>query len=129
MTPKQVALKVQVRAAELGQDKPPSYRTVLRVLEPVINSKKKVSAPLVGKVLSSLLGELPNLGDALDGFCWQNLELAGLHAVGISPGALNLYFLRMHPGKDNPWGIARGLPISLLSRTSRLNVSIRASNF
>jgi putative transposase len=41
MTPKQIALKVQVRAAELGDEKPPSYRTVLRVLEPVINKKKK----------------------------------------------------------------------------------------
>lgn len=41
MTPKQVALRVQVRAVELGDEKPPSYRTVLRVLEPVINKKKK----------------------------------------------------------------------------------------
>ncbi|QUS60550.1 Mu transposase C-terminal domain-containing protein [Synechocystis sp. PCC 7338] len=41
MTPKQVAVRVQVRAQELGDDKAPSYRTVLRVLEPVINNKKK----------------------------------------------------------------------------------------
>ncbi|MBD2655537.1 Mu transposase C-terminal domain-containing protein [Synechocystis sp. FACHB-383] len=41
MNPKQVAIRVQVRSQELGEDKPPSYRTVLRVLEPVINKKKK----------------------------------------------------------------------------------------
>jgi putative transposase len=41
MTPKQVALKVKLKAQELGDDKPPSYRTVLRVLEPVISKKKR----------------------------------------------------------------------------------------
>jgi len=41
MNPKQVAIRVQAKASEIGDNKPPSYRTVLRVLEPIINKKKK----------------------------------------------------------------------------------------
>ena len=41
MSPKQVALRVQAKALELGDDKPPSYKTVLRVLKPIQDKKKK----------------------------------------------------------------------------------------
>jgi len=35
MTPKQVALKVQAKASDIGDEQPPTYRTVLRVLKPL----------------------------------------------------------------------------------------------
>jgi putative transposase len=41
MTPKQVALRVQARARELGDEKPPHYRTVLRVLGPTLAKQQK----------------------------------------------------------------------------------------
>ena len=41
MSPKQVALRVQAKAWEIGDDKPPSYKTVLRVLKPIQDKKKK----------------------------------------------------------------------------------------
>jgi putative transposase len=41
MNPKQVALRLQNRALEIGDSNPPSYRTVLRVLIPIINKQKK----------------------------------------------------------------------------------------
>ncbi|MGK7894412.1 MAG: Mu transposase C-terminal domain-containing protein [Xenococcus sp. (in: cyanobacteria)] len=41
MSPKQVALRVQAHALEIGDDKPPSYKTVLRVLKPIQDKKKK----------------------------------------------------------------------------------------
>ena len=41
MSPKQVALRVQAKAWEIEDDKPPSYKTVLRVLKPIQNKKKK----------------------------------------------------------------------------------------
>ena len=41
MNPKQVALRVQAKAWEIGDDKPPSYKTVLRVLKPIQEKKKK----------------------------------------------------------------------------------------
>ena len=48
MTRKQVALRVQARAAELGEDKYPNFRTVYRVLQPIIDAqeqKKSVRSP------------------------------------------------------------------------------------
>jgi putative transposase len=41
MSPKQVALRVQVKAAEIGDEKPPSYKTVLRVVKPIQQKKEK----------------------------------------------------------------------------------------
>jgi putative transposase len=48
MTRKQVALRVQARAAELGENKYPNFRTVYRVLQPIIDAqeqKKSVRSP------------------------------------------------------------------------------------
>lgn len=48
MTRKQVALRVQAKAAELGEDKYPNFRTVYRVLQPIIDAqeqKKSVRSP------------------------------------------------------------------------------------
>ncbi|NJL41948.1 MAG: DDE-type integrase/transposase/recombinase [Leptolyngbyaceae cyanobacterium SM1_4_3] len=44
MSPKQVAVRVQAKAREIGDDKPPHYRTVLRVLEPIIERQEKVKS-------------------------------------------------------------------------------------
>jgi putative transposase len=41
ITPKQVAIRVQVKAAELGQKEYPSYRTVYRVLQPIIEQQEQ----------------------------------------------------------------------------------------
>jgi putative transposase len=41
MSPKQVALRVQAKAAEVGDQKPPSYKTVLRVVKPFQEKKEK----------------------------------------------------------------------------------------
>ncbi|ELS02928.1 Mu transposase/integrase [Xenococcus sp. PCC 7305] len=41
MSPKQVALRVQAKAIEVREDKPPSYKTVLRVLKSIRDKKKK----------------------------------------------------------------------------------------
>lgn len=41
ITPQQVAIRVQARAAELGQEKYPSYRTVYRVLQPIIEEQEQ----------------------------------------------------------------------------------------
>ncbi len=41
MSPKQVALRVQAKAAEIGDRKPPSYKTVLRVVKPIQQKKEK----------------------------------------------------------------------------------------
>lgn len=51
MSPKQVALRLEGRALEIGDSKPPCYRTVLRVLTPIINKQKKVFALQAGKGL------------------------------------------------------------------------------
>lgn len=40
MKPKQVAVRVQAKAREIGDDQPPSYKTVLRVLQPIIERKE-----------------------------------------------------------------------------------------
>ena len=44
MAPKQVALKVQAKASELKEDDYPSYKTVLRVLEPLIEKLEKAKS-------------------------------------------------------------------------------------
>jgi putative transposase len=41
ITPQQVAIRVQARATELGQEKYPSYRTVYRVLQPIIEEQEQ----------------------------------------------------------------------------------------
>ncbi len=41
ISPKQVAIRVEAKAAELGQDKYPSYRTVYRVLQPIIEQQEQ----------------------------------------------------------------------------------------
>jgi len=40
MSPKQVAVRVQAKAREIGDEKPPHYKTVLRVLEPIIERQE-----------------------------------------------------------------------------------------
>ncbi|MGB3207605.1 MAG: Mu transposase C-terminal domain-containing protein, partial [Crinalium sp.] len=44
MTPKQVALRVQAKASELKYDDYPSYKTVLRVLQPYLEKKQKAKS-------------------------------------------------------------------------------------
>jgi putative transposase len=41
MTPKQVAVRVQAKAREIGDEKPPHYRTVLRVLKPIMERQER----------------------------------------------------------------------------------------
>jgi len=44
MIPKQVAVRVQAKAHEIGDKNPPHYRTVLRVLEPIIERQEKAKS-------------------------------------------------------------------------------------
>jgi putative transposase len=44
MTPKQVALKVQAKASDIGDKQPPTYRTVLRVLKPLQEKEAKAKS-------------------------------------------------------------------------------------
>jgi putative transposase len=44
MTPKQLVVKVQAKAREIGDQKPPHYRTILRVLEPIIERQDKAKS-------------------------------------------------------------------------------------
>jgi len=44
MTPKQVAVRVQAKAHEIKDEKPPNYRTVLRVLNPIIERQEKATS-------------------------------------------------------------------------------------
>ncbi|PSB32837.1 Mu transposase C-terminal domain-containing protein [Chlorogloea sp. CCALA 695] len=44
ITPQQVAVRVAAKAAELGQEKYPSYRTVYRVLQPIIEKQDKTQS-------------------------------------------------------------------------------------
>ncbi|MBD2131546.1 Mu transposase C-terminal domain-containing protein [Sphaerospermopsis sp. FACHB-1094] len=41
ITPQQVAIRVQAKAAELGDENYPSYRTVYRVLQPIIEAQEQ----------------------------------------------------------------------------------------
>ncbi|MBT9313803.1 DDE-type integrase/transposase/recombinase [Leptothoe kymatousa TAU-MAC 1615] len=44
MKPKQVAVRVQAKAREVGDPNPPSYKTVLRVIKPIIERKEKTKS-------------------------------------------------------------------------------------
>jgi putative transposase len=44
MTPKQVAVRVQAKAREIKDDQPPHYKTVLRVLAPIIERQEKAKS-------------------------------------------------------------------------------------
>ncbi|MBD1875017.1 Mu transposase C-terminal domain-containing protein [Nodosilinea sp. FACHB-131] len=44
MKPKQVAVRVQAKAREVGENNPPGYKTVLRVLKPIIERKEKAKS-------------------------------------------------------------------------------------
>jgi putative transposase len=44
MTPKQVAVRVQAKAREIKDEQPPTYRTVLRVLKPIIERQEKAKS-------------------------------------------------------------------------------------
>ncbi|MEH2413298.1 Mu transposase C-terminal domain-containing protein [Nostoc sp.] len=44
MTPKQVALRVEAKARELKDSKPPNYKTVLRVLAPILEKQQKTKS-------------------------------------------------------------------------------------
>ncbi|MBT9314364.1 DDE-type integrase/transposase/recombinase [Leptothoe spongobia TAU-MAC 1115] len=44
MKPKQVAVRVQAKAREISDSKPPSYKTVLRILQPIIERKEKAKS-------------------------------------------------------------------------------------
>jgi putative transposase len=44
MMPKQVAVRVQAKAHEIKDEKPPNYRTVLRVLKPIIGRQEKAKS-------------------------------------------------------------------------------------
>jgi putative transposase len=44
MTPKQVAIRVQAKAREIKDEKPPHYRTVLRVLQPIIERQEQAKS-------------------------------------------------------------------------------------
>ncbi len=44
MTPKQVALKVRAKASDIGDEQPPTYRTVLRVLKPLQEEQAKAKS-------------------------------------------------------------------------------------
>ena len=44
ITPAQVAIRVQARAQELGQEDYPSYRTVYRVLQPIIEKQEQTQS-------------------------------------------------------------------------------------
>ncbi len=41
ISPKQVALRVEIKAKDLGEDRYPCYRTVYRVLQPIIEAKQQ----------------------------------------------------------------------------------------
>ncbi|WP_036484426.1 Mu transposase C-terminal domain-containing protein [Myxosarcina sp. GI1] len=41
MSPKQVAIRVQAKASEIKDNKPPSYKTVLRLLKPIQKKKER----------------------------------------------------------------------------------------
>jgi len=44
MTPKQVAVRVEAKAHEIKDEHPPTYRTVLRVLNPIIERQEKAKS-------------------------------------------------------------------------------------
>lgn len=75
MKPKQVAVRVQAKAREVGDDKPPSYKTVLRVLKPIIERKeqaKSIRSPgWRGSTLSVKTREGKDLAVEYSNHVWQ----------------------------------------------------------
>ncbi|MBD2107038.1 Mu transposase C-terminal domain-containing protein [Nodosilinea sp. FACHB-13] len=75
MKPKQVAVRVQVKAREIGDKKPPSYKTVLRVLQPIIERKEKAksirSPGWRGSTLSVTTREGQDLSIEYSNHVWQ----------------------------------------------------------
>jgi len=75
MKPKQVAVRVQVKAREIGADNPPSYKTVLRVLKPIIERKEKAksirSPGWRGSTLSVKIREGQDLSADYSNHVWQ----------------------------------------------------------
>ncbi|PSR17815.1 transposase [filamentous cyanobacterium CCP3] len=75
MKPKQVAVRVQVKAREIGDSNPPSYKTVLRVLKPVIERKEKAksirSPGWRGSTLSVKTREGQDLSIEYSNHVWQ----------------------------------------------------------
>lgn len=75
MKPKQVAVRVQVKAREMGNGNPPSYKTVLRVLKPIIERKEKAksirSPGWRGSTLSVKTREGQNLSVEYSNHVWQ----------------------------------------------------------
>jgi putative transposase len=75
MSPKQVALRVQAKAYEIGDEKPPHYRTVLRVLKPIVEKQEKVSSLRSpgwrGSTLSVKTREGKDISVAYSNHVWQ----------------------------------------------------------
>ena len=75
MKPKQVAVRVQAKAREIGDDQPPSYKTVLRVLKPIIERKEKAksirSPGWRGSTLSVKTRDGEDLGVEYSNHVWQ----------------------------------------------------------
>jgi putative transposase len=75
MKPKQVAVRVQAKAREMGDDKPPSYKTVLRILQPIIDRKKQAksirSPGWRGSTLSVKTREGQDLSVEYSNHVWQ----------------------------------------------------------
>ena len=75
MKPKQVAVRVQVKAREIGDSNPPSYKTVLRVLKPIIERKEKAksirSPGWRGSTLSVKTREGKDLSIEYSNHVWQ----------------------------------------------------------
>ncbi|BAQ60391.1 Tn552 transposase [Geminocystis sp. NIES-3708] len=73
MNVKQVAIRVQAKALELNETNPPSYRTVLRVLNPIINQEKKTirSPGWEGSTLSVKTRDGVDLNISYSNQVWQ----------------------------------------------------------
>jgi putative transposase len=66
MTPKQVAVRVHAKAHEMGEDKPPHYRTVLRVLDPIMERQEKIKSIRSPGWRGSTLSINTRAGEVLD---------------------------------------------------------------
>ncbi|XHX78383.1 MAG: Mu transposase C-terminal domain-containing protein [Stenomitos frigidus ULC029] len=75
MTPKQVAVRVQAKAREIGDEKPPHYRTVLRVLKPIMERQERAnsirSPGWKGSTLSVKTREGEDLAIEYSNHVWQ----------------------------------------------------------
>jgi putative transposase len=75
MKPKQVAVRVQAKAREIGNSNPPSYKTVLRILKPIIDRKEKAksirSPGWRGSTLSVKTRDGEDLGIEYSNHVWQ----------------------------------------------------------